>query len=294
MDALEQLSDTLAQRVAAVAGAVVSLDLGRRAASGILWREGVVVTSEQMLPEDAAALAVTAAGRTVQARVAGRDRGTNVAVLTLEAPAAPLPAMAGPPQVGQLALVIGADVAGAATARLALVHAAGEAWHSMAGGRIDAMIRLDARLGQDEGGPVLSAGGALMGMSTAGPRRRTLVIPAATVARVVGPLLAEGAVPRGWLGVGLQPVMVPESLRGTAGAGGGLMVVGLATGGPAEAAGVLPGDILLAIDDVGVTRPRTLSQHLGAERIGRAVTLKLLRAGALHALDATVGARPRR
>jgi S1-C subfamily serine protease len=294
MNSLEQLSQTLAERVAGIAGVVVSLEVGRRAASGIVWRAGVVVTSEQMLPEDAADIAVTATGWTARAKVAGRDPGTNVAVLKLDgAAAATLPAPAEPPRVGQLALVIGADRIGAPTARMALVHAAGEAWHSMAGGRIDAMIRLDARLGQDEGGPVLSARGDLIGMSTAGPHRRTLVIPAATIARVVEPLLAEGAVPRGWLGVGLQPVKVPESLREPAGASLGLMVVDLAGGGPAETAGVLPGDILLGIDDAAVTRPRMLSQHLSAERIGQVVTLKLLRAGGLHTLSATIGARPR-
>ena len=87
----------------------------------------------------------------------------------------------------------------------------------MAGGRIDALIRLDTRLGADEGGPVLSLAGGLIGMSTSGPRRRTIVIPTATLARVVDPLLAEGRIARGWLGIGLQPVMIPDSLRQSAG-----------------------------------------------------------------------------
>jgi S1-C subfamily serine protease len=162
----------------------------------------------------------------------------------------------------------------------------------MAGGRIDSLIRLDTRLGSDEGGPVLSASGGLVGMSTAGPRRRTLVIPAATLARVIDPLLAQGSVPRGWLGVALQPVMVPDSLRAAAGRDSGLMVVGLASSGPAEAAGMLPGDIVLELDGSPVSRPRGLAHLLGGERIGQAVALRVLRAGAVQTVTVTVGTRP--
>ena len=116
------------------------------------------------------------------------------------------------------------------------------------GRRIDTLLRLDARLGADEGGPVLTLGGKLIGMSTAGPRRRALVIPAATVERVLDPLLTEGRIARGWFGVGLQHVLVPERMREAAGRDRGMMVVGLAAGAPAEQAGVLPGDIILEVD----------------------------------------------
>ena len=92
---------------------------------------------------------------------------------------------------------------------------------------------------------MLTLGGRLIGMSTAGPRRRALAIPAATIERVLDPLLAEGRIARGWLGVGLQPVMVPDSLREAAGRDSGMMVVSLASGAPAATAGVLPGDIML-------------------------------------------------
>ncbi|HEX2943129.1 MAG TPA: S1C family serine protease, partial [Rhodopila sp.] len=250
MAIIEQLSAAFADQVAAAAGIVVSVATGRRPASGILWHPDIVIMSEQMLPDDAKALPVCHAGQTLGATLAGRDPGTNDAVLKLDSPLSGIqpgtrPAPAGVPRVGSLALVVGAEEAGGPTARLAMVHATGEAWHSMAGGRIDSLIRLDTRLGRDEGGPVLSPEGGLIGMSTAGPRRRTLVIPTATLARVIDPLLAQGSIARGWLGVGLQPVIVPDGLRQVAGRDSGLMVVGLAGGGPAEAAGVLPGDILL-------------------------------------------------
>jgi S1-C subfamily serine protease len=162
----------------------------------------------------------------------------------------------------------------------------------MAGGRIDALIRLDTRLAADEGGPVVSPSGSLIGMSTSGPRRRTIVIPAATVQRVVDPLLADGRIARGWLGIGLQPVMIPDSFRQSTGRDSGLMVVSLADGAPAATAGILPGDIVLDIDGAAVSRPRALTASLGPDRIGQAVTLRVLRAGTVQAVNVTVVARP--
>ena len=292
-DVLEQISTALADRVAAVAPSVVAIGTGRRHVSGILWRPDVVVTSAQELP-DRTDFNLRRAGTQFTAKLAGRDPGTNVALLRLAQPSegALPPPVPTPPRVGTLALLVGADDAGAPTGRLAMVHATGPEWHSQAGGRIDALLRLDVRLGTDEGGPVLDSAGGLLGMSTAGPRRRALVIPAATIERVLDPLLAEGRIARGWLGVGLQPVMVPDSLRAVAGRDSGMMVVSLADGGPAAAAGVLPGDIMLDLDGTPVRRARALAAAMGPERIGQSVTLRLLRAGALQTLSVVIAARP--
>jgi S1-C subfamily serine protease len=293
MDMIEQFSSSLADRIAAASPFVVSIRGGKRQTSGILWRPDVVVASEQILPEDTTAFQVTRGGQTVAATLAGRDKGTNVAVLKLETGLeGALPPAADPLRVGNLALVAGADATGNTTGRLAMVHALGDAWHSMAGGRIDALIRLDARLGMDEGGPVLSLAGGLIGMSTSGPRRRTIVIPTETLSRVIDPLLAEGRIARGWLGVGLQPVMIPDSFRQTAERDSGLMVVGLVNGGPAETAGILPGDIVLDIDGAQAGRPRALTASLGPDRIGQSVALRVLRAGAVQTIGVTIAARP--
>ncbi|HEY1930918.1 MAG TPA: PDZ domain-containing protein [Acetobacteraceae bacterium] len=289
---LDQISDAFADHVAAGASSIVAIATGRRPVSGILWRPDVVATSEQMLP-DGADFAVRHGDAEIAAKLAGRDPGTNVALLRLAQPVeSTLPEHAPTPRVGALALVLGADPSAGITARLAMVHAVGPEWHSQAGGRIEALLRLDARIGRDEGGPVLDTAGRLLGMSTAGPRRRTLVIPAATIARVIDPLLAEGRIARGWLGVGLQPVAVPDSLREAAGREAGMMVVSLATDGPAAQAGVLPGDILLDLDGTPVRRMRALSAALGPERVGQSVSLRLLRAGAMQTLAVIVAARP--
>jgi S1-C subfamily serine protease len=292
-DLLEQFSGVLADRVAAAGPSVVAIGTGRRHVSGILWRPDVVVTSAQMLP-NRGEFTLRRAGADMTAKLVGSDPGTNVAVLRLAQPIqATLPAVAPAlPRAGALALLVGADDTGNPTGRLAMVHATGPEWHSQAGGRIDSLLRLAARLGTDEGGPTLDAAGGLLGMSTAGPRRRALVIPAATVERVLDPLLAEGRIARGWLGVSLQPVTVPDSLRAAAGRDSGMMVVNLAAGGPAALAGVLPGDILLDLDGTPVRRARALAAAMGPEQIGRSVTVRLLRAGALQTLSVTIAARP--
>jgi S1-C subfamily serine protease len=291
-DHLEQFSEALADHLASASSFVVAIRAGRRECSGVLWRDDVVVTSEQLLAEGQSISAVHH-GAEIPVSVAGRDPGTNVAVLRISRKlATPLPATAAAPRPGSLALIVGADARGAATGRLGMVHATGPEWHSQAGGRIEALVRLDTRLGADEGGPVLSLNGQLIGMSTAGSRRRALVIPVATIERVLTPLLSEGRIARGWLGVGLQQVLVPERMREIAGRDAGMMVVGLAPGAPAEQAGVLPGDIILEVDGRRTGRARGLTTALAAERIGQPLTLKLLRAGEISMVSVTVGERP--
>jgi S1-C subfamily serine protease len=294
-DSLTQLSQALASRVAAAAPLVAAIGIGqRRPLAGIVWRAGVVVTSEQALPE-AESFPVSVAGAAVQATFAGRDPRTNVAVLKFEAGAAPPGwTAAALPLPGSLALVLGAGLLGAGPdARMAMVRRVGAEWHSMAGGRIDHLLRLDLLLANGaDGGPVLDASGALLGMATSGPRKQALVIPHQTIARVLEPLLARGRVPRAWLGLGLQPVSIPETLREAAGQKRGLMVVALANDGPAGPAGILPGDILLTLDGVAAGRPTGLSSMLAAEHIGRLVDARIIRAGNLLVVPIRLTERP--
>ena len=144
----------------------------------------------------------------------GRDPGTNVAFLRLAQPAAAPHTGHANPEVGELALAFGADGTGGATARMGLVNFVGPAWHSHAGGRIDARIVLDMRLAPaEEGGPVFDVEGGRLGITTFGPRGRVLVIPANTIEAVIPLLLQHGRVARGWLGVAFQPVAVRTRFR---------------------------------------------------------------------------------
>ena len=291
---IERFSSELAARTAALQGAVAAIRLPReRHVSAIVWQGGAVIASEQSLPEREEFDLVLPGGAEATARLAGRDAGTNIAALRLSQPAVPPVLAPGEAQAGALALALGADGAGGVSARLGLVNLAGPQWHSHAGGLIDRRIALDLRLARaEEGGPVFSAAGAFLGMSTLGPRARVLVIPSATLERIVPLLLKDGRVARGWLGVALHPVVVPDALREQAGQPSGLMVMSLVQDGPAAKAGVVPGDIVLSVNGAQALGFRRIAAQLAAESIGRTAALRIVRGGSVLSLDAVLGMRP--
>jgi S1-C subfamily serine protease len=286
------LSDEIAEQVRLagrlVAGIVVR---GRRTRSGTLWRKDIVVASEQTFPKIDEAEVTLADGNVFTAQLAGRDPGTNVIAFRLDGSPDPAPVPAGEPRVGALALAFGAD--DGVSLRLGVVRSVGPSWHSRAGGRIDRRLILDITLSRgEEGGPVLDAAGGLLGISTLGPRGQVLVIPGMTVEGVLEPLLSKGRVERGWLGLALQPVLVPEGLQSQAGQSRGLMIMGVSRGGPAARAHIQPGDVLLAIGGESVSSLAMLAHHLSPEAVGQEIELRLIRAGNIVSVRATVGARP--
>jgi S1-C subfamily serine protease len=139
---------------------------------------------------------------------------------------------------------------------------------------------------------VFSAAGTFLGMSTFGPRSRVLVIPALTLERIVPALLKDGQVARGWLGVALHPVAVPDALREQARQSSGLMVMSLVEDGPAAKAGVVAGDIVLSVNDAPALGFRRLAGELAKGGIGRKAALRVVRGGSVLSLDAVIEARP--
>ena len=144
----------------------------------------------------------------------------------------------------------------------------------------------------EEGGAVLDASGALLGMSTLGPPGEVLAIPYATIERIVLQLLRDGRVTRGWLGVGLRPVAVPDALRDAAGQAVGMMVMSIVEAGPADSAGVLAGDILLTVNGASARAMRRLAAQLDEASVGGKADLRLIRGGAVLSVEASITARP--
>jgi len=293
-DPLIGLSDALVERTKRAQASVARIEVeGRPICSGTLWRKDVVVAAEQGFAHVETAKVVLGDGSRLAAHIAGRDPGTNVLALKLDGAGEATPLATAEPRLGALVLGFGADGDGGISVRLGVIHSVGPAWYSRAGGRIDRRIVVHMRMsGREAGGPVHDAGGGLLGMSTLGPRRRVLVIPASTVESVLEPLLSKGRVERGWLGLALQPVLLPEAMQSDAGQSRGLMIMGVAKDGPAAKAGVLTGDILVAIAGEGVGRPALVAQQLGPESIGQPVDLRLLRGGKVLSLPAIVAGRP--
>jgi S1-C subfamily serine protease len=292
-DILAQFSNALAGRADAAKNAVVAIPLAHgRHITGMVWRSDIVVASEQSLPQKEEFEIVTAGGPVVAAKIAGRDSSTNIAVLKL-AEAITSPSIdAGEARTGAIALVIGADGSGGASARLGLVNLAGPEWHSSRGGLIDRRIVLDVGLGRrEEGGPVFDAEGRGLGMSTFGPRGQVIVIPTATIERIVPQLAKNGRIARGWLGVALQAVAVPDALRESAEQSSGLMVMSVVEGGPAAQAGIVAGDIILSVDGTSTRRMRKIARHFGTDSIGRKADLRLIRSGAVITVQTTIAER---
>lgn len=290
-----QLSNDFAALVAAAAPGVVTVHGGGRApSSGLVWQPGVVVTAEETVANDSNLAIVLASGERVAATLAGRDPSTDIAVLRYEG-APPARAFAAIPpaaglQAGELALAIG-SADGGAVATLGMVSFSGRPWRSRLGGHIEARLVIDTRLpAVAEGGALVAADGRFIGMAVFGPHRRVLAIPAPTIARIAPVILEKGHISRGYLGVGLQRVAL------NAGGGGesrrGAMVVTLDPDGPARAAGIHQGDIIVAVGGAAVSGPRSLYHQLGPDAVGRTLTVELMRAGAPARVDVTVAARP--
>jgi S1-C subfamily serine protease len=292
-DPLVQFSNTLAARAEAAKNAVVAIRLAHgRHITGTVWGIDVVVASEQSLPRKDDFELVVAGGSTVSAGIAGRDPSTNIALLKLAEPIAAPSLPPGDAKTGALALAIGADGTGGASARLGLVNLAGSEWHSSRGGLIDRRIVLDLGLARrEEGGPVFDAAGGCLGMSTFGPRGQVIVIPTATIERIAPLLAKDGRIARGWLGVALQAVAVPDALRETADQSSGMMVMSVVEGGPAAQAGIVAGDIILSVDGTSTHRLRKIARHFGADSVGRKVELRLIRSGKVIAVETTIAER---
>lgn len=280
-------SNALAELTAATAASVVAVEGPRTLVSGVVWRPGLVLSADEALPDEGEFGVVLPDGTQRAARLAGRDPSTDVALLRVEGELPPPARLdAATPSVGALALAVGAQ-AGSPLAALGVVARVGGPWRSLRGGEIDAHIELDLR-------PRFEAQGALvadmqergLGMLVQGPRRRALVIPSATLERVGGILERQGRVPRGYLGLGLQPV------RTDAHGGRGVMVMSIEPGGPGDACGARQGDVIVAWNGEAVSGLRELLRGLGPGSVGRAIVLGVRRGGQPLELTLTIGERP--
>jgi S1-C subfamily serine protease len=292
-DVLTQLSDAVAARAAAAKNSIVAVRLHEaKHLTGIMWQPGIVVVSEQSLPRKDEFELVAPDGSTQTAKVAGRDASTNIAILKTDSPIAAPVFTAAEARVGAIALAIGADGTGGASARLGMVNLVDGEWHSRRGGLIDRRIVLDIDLAsREEGGPVFDAAGGCLGMSTFGPRGQVIVIPHATISRVVPQLIKDGHVSRGWLGVALQAVAVPDALRENADQTSGMMVMSVVENGPAAQAGIVAGDIILSVDGIAANRFRKIARYFGSDSIGRKADVRLIRGGAIVTVPATIAER---
>ncbi|CCV08658.1 Serine protease [Mesorhizobium metallidurans STM 2683] len=283
---LSAFSDAVADIAAKAAPATASFATHHhRTASAFHWRDGYFVTAEEAVETGEEIELTLASGETVKAELVGRDPSTGVALLK-PAAAADVHSLARAEVVrpGNLAVTVG-NSEGAALAVFGTVGEVGPVWRSMRGGTIDRRINLAVNAGgRFEGGPVLDGKGALIGMLLFGPRRRALVMPYETIERAVATLREKGHVARGYLGAGLHPVRDRDAYSA--------MVMSLDDNGPAKAAGLLLGDIIVAWNGEAVHGPRDLIRRLGPDSAGAPVTLGVVRGGEQRDVAVTIGEKP--
>ena len=285
---LAQLSDAIAAQVALAAPMLAAIRIGpNRHISGILWQQNLVITSDQALPAQDSYTLVLPGGVLTAAWPARRSAAGNLASLRFEGPAEPVQIpLPLEPRVGALVLALGADADAAPTARLTVIHNV-----SVNGTGPTVTLDMPTDL-MAEGGPVLDAAGGLLGMAIIGADGEATVIPYASIARMLDPVHAQISGRRGWLGVALQPITVPEAMRNAVGQASGRMVVSLAPSGPAELAGLRPGDILLSVDGHSISGAHALRAFLGPEQVGRQVDVRLMRDGQMETRKLTIAPQP--
>ena len=291
INALAQVSDAIAGLVAGAAPLLAAIRIGpNRHISGIIWQQDLVITSDQALPAQDSYTLVLPGGVLTAARPVRRDSVSNLASLRLEGAAGPVQIiMPAEPRVGALALALGANDDASPVARLTAIH---RVTASRSGGT-DRTVTLDMPANfVEEGGPVIDAKGALLGMATIGETGQAIVTPHAAMAHMLDVAQVRPNGRRGWLGLALQPITVPDALRTVVGQPSGRMVVSLAPSGPAELAGLRPGDILIALDGQSVSGAHALRAILGPERVGRQVEVRLVRDGHVETRQLTVAPQP--
>jgi S1-C subfamily serine protease len=298
-DTLVALSNTLAEAVERASRCVAAVNARRHlSSSGVHWKQGVIVTADHAIKREEEITVTLPDGRSVPAKLAGRDSGTDLAVLTVEGAQFASVDIAPGESVkpGILVLAVGRSAEAGVNATMGVVSSVGGRWQTWRGGMVDQLIRLDVALYPGaSGGAVVDVQGRLLGMATSGLSRMAgLAIPASTVSRVAEELLAKGHIVRGYLGLGLQRVALPDRLTNVPqwpGSNAGLIVLTVERNGPADRAGILIGDILLALGGKRLNEAGDLQAALGAETVGNTIPAKILRGGVLKEIPITVGER---
>src|SRR5438105_11873946 len=249
--ALRTLSDDLAGAVERAARSIVAIHARPRIpASGVYWRDGIVVAASHTVRKDQDIAVTLPDGTRTQAQLAGRDGGTDLAILRFDStPSSGSVSIASSARddalrVGSLVLAVGRPGDEGVSTSLGVISAIGEKWRTWSGGEIDRFVRLDLAVYDGfSGGALVDADGGVLGVNCSALARGTpLTIPNATVERVVDALLTRGHVARAYLGVAMQPARLPRSLAerlNLSEAAGGVLVVMVERDSPADRGGLL-------------------------------------------------------
>jgi len=282
---LAELSTRLSAAVAQVGEHVVAIHARRRIpSSGVIWRDRVIVSASHTVRRDGDVRVRLSNGDDIQARVAGRDAATDLVVLRatdLKAQSVPR-ADVSAATVGSLVLAVGRPGRNV-TASFGIVSADIEGWRGGLGARLDHLLRLDLAVYDGfSGGPLIAASGGIIGINnSAFARGGAATLPASIVDSVVDELLTRGHIRRPFIGVGVHPVALGSTLveRNKLTHNVGLVVISIADSEPADVAGILLGDVLVAVEGRYLEQPSDLVDALSSVPDGGSIRVTALRGG---------------
>jgi S1-C subfamily serine protease len=285
----------MADAVAAIAPSVVQVQGRRRPVSGVAYANNVVLTTARTLGREDRVSVRTEDGKDGAAELVGWDPACGLAVLKVEGVSlAPAELGQSAPRVGQIALGIARSWSNALTASAGIVAVIGGPLRTGRGQSLEQVIRVTAPMHEGfSGGAVVDAAGRVIGVATAAQiRGLPVVIPAAIAWKSAAHVLEHGRPKTGFLGLSGQSVGIPDGQNGGSGRNRGVLVFALSPKGPADAAGALIGDVILDVDGQPVESTEDLLGRLTSDRVGKSVTVRVLRGGAARDLTVTVGERP--
>jgi S1-C subfamily serine protease len=293
---LTDFSNGLTAAVETAGAGTVTVDGRKRyPASGIAYADELVLTADHVVTREDNINVVLPGGRSLAATVAGRDPGSDLAVLRLAEKALTPARTSQEVKVGQLVLALGRPSEEGMQASWGIVTSISGPARTSRGGMLDEYIRSETTPYPGfSGGPLINTEGEVLGLNTSGlTRGSSLTIPVKAAWRIAEALATHGSVKRGYLGVRTQPVDVPEAARQALQRGQehGLLVLWLEEGGPAEKGGLLVGDIIVAVSGQPVGDPDDLFSALNRDTVGKAIAVEILRGGRPETIQVTVGER---
>jgi S1-C subfamily serine protease len=292
---LVELSNAMAVAAEKVGASTVMVNARRRLpATGIAYAADLVLTASHVVEREEGITVTLNDGNEIAASLAGRDPGTDLALLRLERPLAKPAETAQDAKVGQLVLALGRPSDGGIEASLGVVSAVGGPVHTRHGA-IDKYIRTDTTpFPGFSGGPLVDADGRVVGLNTSGfGHGAALTIPADLAWKVAEQLVKHGSVRRGYLGVRSQGVEIPAAAQSALKReqATGLLLIGIEKDSPAEAAGLMVGDIIVGIDGQRVQNHDELFARLSGDVIDKPTPVEVLRGGQPQSISVKIGAR---
>ncbi len=297
MSALKDFSEGLASAVEKGGSATLLVDARHRfPASGIAYAADLVLTADHVITREESITVVSPDGKSFSATIAGRDPGSDLAVLRIsEKVLAPAKTAASAPRVGQLVLALGRPSAAGIQASWGIITAMGGPARTSRGGLLDEFIQTETTSYPGfSGGPLVNTEGEVLGLNTSGlAHGMPLTIPVKSAWRNAELLVKYGVVKRGYLGIRTQTVPVPESAHSALKRvqEHGLLVLWLEEKGPAEGAGLLVGDILVAVAGQPLSDPDDLFAALSGDTVGKSIAVDVLRGGKPATIQVVVGER---